>query len=223
MRRRFVTGFVTAVFGTMLASCSSGPTPPDWQLQARPAIEAAVKAELDGDARAAQREFERGHALIARTGQPALIARAELMRCAARTASLDFAPCDGFERWRADAAPAEQAYADHLAGKALGQAQIERLPAAQRNAAAAIASRGAASLQGIEDPQSRLIAAALLFRAGLADPVTITLAADTASAQGWRKPLLAWLGVLALRAERAGDADAAAQLRRRIELVSSSR
>lgn len=219
MRRRFVT----TMFSVMLASCSSGPVPPDWQLQARPAIEAAVKAELDGDARAAQREFERGHALIARTGQPALIARAELMRCAARTASLDFAPCDGFERWRGDAAPAEQAYADHLAGQALGKTQIERLPAAQRSAAAAIASRGAASLQGIDDPQSRLIAAALLLRAGLADPATITLAADTASAQGWRKPLLAWLGVLALRAERAGDADAAAQLRRRIELVTSAR
>jgi len=215
--------FGTAVFSAMLASCSSAPVPPDWQLQARPAIEAAVKAELDGDARAAQREFERGHALIARTGQPALIARAELMRCAARTASLDFAPCDGFERWRTDAAPAERAYADHLAGKSLDKAQIELLPAAQRSAAAAIASRGGTSLQAIEDPQSRLIASALLLRAGLADPATITLAADTASAQGWRKPLLAWLGVLALRAERAGDADAAAQLRRRIALVSGSR
>jgi hypothetical protein len=214
---------IIAVFGVMLASCSSGPAAPDWQLQARPAIEAAVKAELDGDARAAQREFDRGHALIARTGQPVLIARAELMRCAARTASLDFAPCDGFERWRGDAAPAEQAYAEHLAGKVLGKAQIELLPAAQRSAAAAIASGGAGSLQGIEDPQSRLIAAALLLRASLADPATITLAADTASAQGWRKPLLAWLGVLALRAERAGDADAAAQLRRRIELASGAR
>ncbi|WP_341891551.1 hypothetical protein [Variovorax sp. YR752] len=212
-----------AVFSVMLAGCSSGPVPPDWQLQARPAIEAAVKAELSGDARAAQREFERGHALIARTGQPALVARAELMRCAARLASLEFAPCEGFERWRGDAAPAERAYADHLAGKSLGQAQIELLPTAQRSAAAAIASRSAASLQGLDDPQSRLIAAALLFRAGLADPATITLAADTASAQGWRKPLLAWLGVLAMRAERAGDAEAAAQQRRRIELVTSSR
>ena len=42
MRRVFVTGFVTAVFGTMLASCSSGPTPPDWQLQAKPALDAAL-------------------------------------------------------------------------------------------------------------------------------------------------------------------------------------
>ncbi|MFT3953170.1 MAG: hypothetical protein QM722_01785 [Piscinibacter sp.] len=206
-----------------LGACSSGPLPPDWQLQARPAIEASLKAELDGDARSAEREFERGRALVARTGQPALVARVELMRCAARAASLDFAPCDGFERWRADAAPAELAYADHLAGQPLAKDRIELLPPAQRSAAATIAARGTPSLRDIEDPQSRLIAAALLLRAGLADPATLTLAADTASAQGWRKPLLAWLGVLVLRAERAGDAAAAAQLRRRIELVGGSR
>lgn len=212
-----------ACLGVVLGGCSSGPLPPDWQLQARPAIESALKAELEGDARTAQREFERGRALAARTGQPALVARVELMRCAARAASLDFAPCDGFERWRADAAPAEQAYADHLAGQALTKDRIELLPPAQRGVAAAIASRSTASLRDVEDPQSRLIAAALLLRAGLADAATITLAADTASAQGWRQPLRAWLGVLVLRAERAGDADAAAQLRRRLELVSGLR
>jgi primosomal protein N'' len=75
------------------------------------------------------------------------------------------------------------------------------------------------SLQAIDDPLSRLIAAALLFRAGKASPEMITLAADTASAQGWRRPLLAWLKVQALRAERVGAADEAQRLRRRIELV----
>jgi ABC-type uncharacterized transport system YnjBCD substrate-binding protein len=78
-------------------------------------------------------------------------------------------------------------------------------------------------VSAIEDAQSRLIAAALLFRAGLADPATLTLAADTASEQGWRRPLLAWLDVLAQRAERAGAADEAQRLRRRIALVMSSR
>ena len=78
--------------------------------------------------------------------------------------------------------------------------------------AAAIAggSVSAASLQAIDDPLSRLIAVALLFRAGKASPEMITLAADTASSQGWRRPLLAWLQVQALRAERAGAADEAA-------------
>ena len=48
------------------------------------------------------------------------------------------------------------------------------------------------------------------------------LAVDTASAQGWRRPLLAWLRLQQLRAERAGDATEALRLGRRIELVLSA-
>jgi len=59
----------------------------------------------------------------------------------------------------------------------------------------------------------------VLFQAGKASPAMIALAADTASAQGWRRPLLAWLKVQALRAEQAGEADEAQRLRRRLELV----
>lgn len=208
----------------LLAACSSTPLPPDWQLQARPALEGAVSAHLEGDSRTAQREFDRARALLARTGQPGLVARGELMRCAAQVAGLDFAPCEEFERLRADAPAAEQAYADHLAGRALAGSAIALLPPAQRATAAAIASKGAApSLQSVEDPLSRLIAAALLFRAGQADPAGIALAADTASAQGWRRPLLAWLEVQARLAERAGAKDEAQRLRRRITLVTEKR
>ncbi len=218
MRSSFVL-VVTAA----LAACSSGPMLPDWQLQARPAIESSITTDLNGDTAGAKREFERGRALLARTGQPVLVARAELMRCAARVASLDFATCDGFERWRADAPAAEQAYADHLAGKPLEPGRIALLPPAQRAVAAAIAAKTPLSVESIDDPQSRLIGAALLLRARLADPATLTLAADTASAQGWRRPLLAWLEALVHRAEQAGAADEAQRLRRRVELVLSSR
>jgi hypothetical protein len=207
----------------LLAACSSTPLPPDWQLQAKPALEGAVSAHLQGDSGVAQREFQRARGLLSRTGQPGLVARGELMRCAAQVAGLDFTPCEGFERLRADAPAVEQAYADHLAGRSLSRESIERLPPAQRAAASAIASQGPApSLQSIDDPLSRLIAAALLFRAGQADPATIALAADTASAQGWRRPLLAWLEVQARLAERAGANDEAQRLRRRIALVTGT-
>ncbi len=146
------------------------------------------------------------------------------MRCAAQVASLDFAPCEGFERLRADAPAAEQAYADHLAGRALAPGAIELLPPAQRATASAIASKAAAaSVQPIDDPLSRLIAAALLFRAGLADPATNALAADTASTQGWRRPLLAWLEVQVQLAERSGATNEAQRLRRRMALVTEKR
>lgn len=208
-----------------LAGCSISPLPPDWLLQAKPAMDASVAAHLLGDSRTAAREFERARGLIARTGQPELVARAELMHCAAQVASLAFEPCEGFERLRADADAPERAYADHLAGRALAREDIERLPSAQRSVAAAIAGNGmpASAVQAITDPLSRLIAAALLFRAGKADPGVLAVAADTASAQGWRRPLLAWLQVQALRAERAGANEEAQRLRRRIDLVQNER
>jgi hypothetical protein len=49
----------------------------------------------------------------------------------------------------------------------------------------------------------------------------MALAADTASAQGWRRPLLAWLLARAQRAEQAGNVEEAAALRRRVAVVES--
>lgn len=223
----------TALASLLLAACAGGPPPPAWQGNARQALDSAVAAHLSGDSRAEARDFERARNEIARTGRPELMARAELMRCAAHVAGLMFGPCEGFERLRADADPAGRAYADYLGALPLSADDIARLPAAQRDAATAVASsrRGerqptglsAASLQKIDDPLARLIAVAVLFQAGQASPAVIAVAADTASAQGWRRPLLAWLNVQALRAENAGASAEAQRLRRRIELVQAGR
>jgi primosomal protein N'' len=78
-------------------------------------------------------------------------------------------------------------------------------------------------VQGIDDPLSRLIAVAVLFQAGKASPPMIDAAIETASAQGWRRPLLAWLKVQAMRAEKAGDAAETQRLQRRIALVEQQR
>jgi hypothetical protein len=50
----------------------------------------------------------------------------------------------------------------------------------------------------------------------------LQIAVDTASSQGWRRPLLAWLNVQLLLAERAGAVAEAERLRRRIALVQGS-
>ena len=71
------------------------------------------------------------------------------------------------------------------------------------------------------DPVSRLVAAGVLMQTGRANPAVIALAVDSASDQGWRRPLLAWLGVQLQRAEQAGDSDAAERLRRRIGRIQS--
>jgi hypothetical protein len=69
---------------------------------------------------------------------------------------------------------------------------------------------------------SRLVAAGVLLRQGRLAPAGVAAAAETASANGWRRPLLAWLGVEAAGADAAGDGASAARIRRRIDLVTSS-
>jgi hypothetical protein len=119
---------------------------------------------------------------------------------------------------RADASAGERAYADFLAGR-LAPADAALLPPAYRALAASQAEVAVDALRAIDDPLSRLIATGVLFQQGRANPEAIALAVDTASAQGWRRPLLAWLGVQLAVAEKSGDAAAAAALKRRLSLA----
>jgi hypothetical protein len=213
------------------AGCSSGPPVPDWQLEAQASLQRATQAYLAGDARIAAVEFERARRELARTGRADRVAIAELTRCATQVASLELLDtaasgrpaCPAFEPLRADAGEAAAAYADLLRAP-LAAARIGQLPVTQQAAAAAgdDAARREAAVRAIADPLSRLVAAALALRDGVAPPGLIAEAVDTASAQGWRRPLLAWLTVQLRRAEAAGDSGAAQALQRRIELVGSA-
>ncbi len=200
-----------------LVACSSAPPAPEWQVNAKSSIERATDAGLRGDIGIEGAEFARARAEVARTGQPALMARLELLRCATQVAALDFAPCSGYEALAGDAALPEQAYARYLEGQAT-PADAALLPLAHRSLASQPTAPDAA-LSAITDPQSRLIAAGVLLRRSQATPGVIEQAVATASSQGWRRPLLAWLGVQQQRAQAAGAAQEAARIQRRIELV----
>lgn len=201
----------------LLASCGSKPQAPDWQVDAHGTLQRYEQAYLAGDTRAADAEFTRARRDLAATGQASLVARAELTRCALQVASLVLEGCAGFEPLRADAGAAERAYADYLQGAAVDAAL---LPAQHRPAVAGRAS--AAALVQIADPLSRLVAAGVVLRTGHADPQVLQVAVDTASSQGWRRPLLAWLGAQLKLAEQRGTADEAERLRRRIALAGGT-
>jgi len=211
---------VLAIACLLLAGCGNKPRAPDWQMNAHDGLERYVKAYLGGKARVESSEFERARDELESTGQPGLVARAELTRCALRVASLVMEPCEGFERLRADSPAAERAYADYLAGR-IAPPDVPLLPPQHR--AVAAGQGDAAAVQAIEDPLSRLVAAGVLFRTGRASPQVLAIAGDTASAQGWRRPLLAWLGVQAQRAEQAGATEEAQRLRRRMALAAGER
>ena len=208
-----------AMASALLAACASKPVVPDWQLNAQGALERYVKSYLAGNTRVEASEFERALGELRSTGEAGLVARAELTRCAVQVASLVLDPCVGFDRLRADAPAAERAYADFLAGR-LAPPDAALLPVQYR----AVAQGGeGAALQAIADPLSREIAAGVLFRGGRASPQVLDMAVATASQQGWRRPLLAWLGVQAQRAEIGGALEEAQRIRRRIALVTEGK
>jgi hypothetical protein len=186
-----VRAFLLAALA-LLAGCG-GPQPADWQLNAAQSLGVFQRYYLAGDGRA-DAEFAFARRELAATGREDLVARAELARCAVRTASLEFDDCPGFLALKAGARAEELAYAEFLAGKG--------------------------SFRGSDEAVSRLVALGVQLRKGEIAPGGISEAVDIASAQGWRRPLLAWLGVQEKRARDAGDADAAAKIRRRIDLVS---
>jgi len=204
-----------------LVACSSSSPVPDWQMNAKSSLERAADAWLSGNSAIEAVEFARARGEVARTGQPELMARVELLRCATRVAALVFEPCAGFQTLAADATPAEQAYARYLAGQALA-ADAALLPEAHRPFAGAMAA-SEGTLASIKDPLSRLVAAGVLLQRGLASPAVAALAVDTASAQGWRRPLLAWLQVQQARAQAGGAVDEAARIQRRRDLVAPTR
>lgn len=176
------------------SGCGGGHPPLDWQANAASAMQSFQRHYFSGETATAEAEFKAARNDLTRTGRADLVARAELVRCAVRAASLEFDDCPGFEALRYGARAEELAYADYLAGKG--------------------------SHRGGDDPLSRLVAHAVSFRSGAINPAGISAAVDIASDQGWRRPLLAWLGVQEKRAAAAGDSETAARIRRRIDLIS---
>lgn len=210
--------WLAAAAAVLASACSSTPPPPDWQMNAKSSLERATEAWLSGNSRVEAAEFARARSELARTGRPELVARAELTRCATRVASLEFDDCPAFAPLAVDASAEERAYARYLGG--IAQAgDLVLLPAQHRAVAGGKASAG--SIAAIADPLSALVAAGVAMRRGEADAAIAAAAVERASQQAWRRPLLAWLMVQLDAARKAGKADEASRLSRRIDLLTA--
>ena len=226
MKRLPVMGCVMLSAILLLGACTSKPVAPDWQVNAYAALKGFSVAYLSGNTRLADSELARARLEIASTGRADLLARAELTRCAVRVASLEFDDCAAYQPLAADAHASEQAYAAFLSGRWTAL-DVALLPAQHRTwVLQAGSDKGAdrpapaTSLLGaMEDPLARLVAAGVLLQNKRLTVPDMALATDTASTQGWRRPLLAWLGLQRQQATDAGDLAGAARLQRRIDLV----
>ncbi len=214
--RRFALAGVVLVG----AACSSAPPVPDWQIQARGSLEEFRDHYLQGRPAAAERAYARALAAISGTGDLAMRERAVLVRCGVAVAAVAFSECPSSDS-AAVRGSEEKAYAVFLSGEWAGLDRSALADAYRPMVTAASAEGRNAAMLAIEDPVSRLIAAGVLYRRTEISPKGIDGAIATASAQGMRRPLLAWLGLAEQLAIRRGDDAAAKQLRARITFAES--
>lgn len=202
-----------------LSACASKPKSPDWAMNEQGAVERATDAYLSGKVQVAAVEWERARQEVRRTARPDLLARLELVRCAAQVAALETTACEAYEPLAASAAAPEQAYARYLRG-ALQSGDLALLPQQHQAVAGAAPQAAAAALAAMADPLARLVAAGALAARGPVAMAVVQQAVDTASAQGWSRPLMAWLLNQRRLAQEQGDAALAAQAQQRLQLLA---
>ena len=208
---------------TLLAACGSGgPPPPDWKTDAADLIERYAKHALRGENTLAERYFQQAVAATGGAGRVVETGRLWLARCAVRRAMLIDDGCAEYADLAAvETTPADRAYFRFVTLDWNGL-DPALLPAQHRELAAATPDRRRDVPARIADPLARLLEASLLVMRREADADTLALAVDTASAQGWRQPLLTYLKLQQEQAETAAQTDAAARLTRRIQLIEAS-
>jgi outer membrane lipoprotein SlyB len=197
---------LTLAAGLALSGCANKPSPPGFLSAAQTAMARGSQAYLEGDSRRSAIEYQRAVQLLSQTGRADLIAKAVLTQCAAAVTGLEFQGCLAFDALAQDASQADQAYARLLNGE-LQAKDVVNLPDTHRQLGSAmakfIALKGQA--QPTEAELAAVLALALLRRYGWPDGLLWPSGVSLAEAQGWRRPLLAWLEVGLQEKSRSGD------------------
>lgn len=210
--------FLTACL-ILLAGCGGKTPPPDWKVDSSDLIERYKKHELRGENILAERYFQQAVNAAGSAGQVAQTARLWLVRCAVRRASLDDDDCSEYvELAKIETTEEDRAYYQFITLDWAG-IQASRLPSHYAALVAGGADKRYAQVAAISAPLSRLLAASLVVQRGEADDALLSLATETASAEGWKRPLLVYLKLAEKRASKREDAEALAAIRARIRLV----
>jgi predicted small lipoprotein YifL len=203
----------------LLAGCGGKTPPPDWKVDSADLIERYKKHELRGENILAERYFQQAVNAAGSAGQVAETARLWLVRCAVRRASLDDDDCSEYvELAKLETTDEDRAYYQFITLDWNG-VEASRLPKHYAALLAGPADKRLAQVAAVDAPLSRLLAASLVVQRGEADDALLALATETASAEGWKRPLLVYLKLAEKRASEREDAAALADIQARIRLI----
>lgn len=209
----------------VIAGCSSKPVPA-WIAAGHQQLETFKRDFLTGQPpQVTDLHFKMATEEIKKSGDLDLLGKAWLTRMALQTAVLE-EPAEG-EYGKIDAAsplPANRNFYLFLTGKP-GMVDDAFLPARYRPFLKSLQGGDAAGvvkrITEIDDPLSRLIAAGLAVRRGPENESLLQVAGETASQNGWKRALVAWLERLSRFYEKSGEFVKAATIRQRLDLITN--
>lgn len=205
----------------LLPGCGSKPAP-QWIESGHKQLETFKQDFLTGRvASITESHFRRSVEEIKKSGDTDLLEKAWLTRMALQAAVLT--EMDAGEYLKLEAVqrvPGNRAFYLFLKGE---QTDVSLLPASYRPFWTAFGGgdvqKMTVAISAIDDPLSRLIAGSLVVRRGWATEAILLKGVDDASQQGWKRALLAWLEQLKSFHEAAGEAQKAAVIAARIDLI----
>jgi len=208
----------------LLGGCSSKPTP-GWIVAGNQQLEAFKQQFLTGGQPVVtERHFRKAVEEIKKSGDLDLLGKAWLTRMALEVAVLrEMGEEDYLKVAAAQPVPANRNFFLFLKGQK-GSVDRSLLPAQYRPFFDALLSgnpvKAEQTITAMEDdPLSRLIAAGIAVRFNLETEAILKAAVETASRNGWKRALLAWLERLRSFHEAAGDGARADAVRLRIDLM----
>jgi hypothetical protein len=207
----------------LLAGCGTKPAPV-WIAAGHKQLETFKQDFLTGRSPPiTEIHFRNAVEEIKKGGDADRLGKAWLTRMAVQIAALTEPDVGDYPKIEAaEAVPANRNFYRFLKGDAVA-VDVSLLPESYRPFWVTLrngdAAKAAVAITAIDDPLSRLIASGLSVRQGLETEVILRTAVETASQNGWKRALLAWLDRLKSFHEAAGDAEKASAISSRIDLM----
>lgn len=207
----------------LVCSCASTTPVPAWKDNAYRYLDEYKTSFLTGKEESTEPHFIKARREIAAGNNLNLLTIVYLTQYALRTASLENFDSSEFAKlYRLESNAADMAYCHFLKGN-FSAVDVNVLPARYAGVWKAAAGRdltmAAREIAVIDDPLSRLVACGVWIRYLSSDETILQIAISTASANGWRRPLWAYLEKLQTYYLESGNMGKANSIKQRLELL----
>lgn len=212
-----------AVF-LLLVGCGTTKPAASWLSAGNNQLDNYKKHYLSGQDKIAAVEFNDALKEIKKSGDLEILARSYLIRMALQTATLqDLASAEYLKIEAVQPSPANRAYYAFLQGNS-AQVDEKLLPAQYLDFAAALRRTGTdesllRAIAQINEPLAQLVAVGILVRLGQDNEAVLQSAIATASAEGWKKALVAYMSRLKAYYEGKQESSKALAIEQRLNII----